>query len=140
MITEICLGQKDAEDFCLAVYHWVHFLDDVQDGEVAAKWPMSAIVEVNLRAAWTFATNPFFQLHRAEFLALMTQGALAWEDSEEWITREDERDRAAAGVLKGGYHTIFWHVAFRTGGTEHARAMTKKYRAFSYDLPSAKPE
>ena len=136
-LIEVCRGQGPAMVFCLAFLRWVHWLDDAADQDVS--WTVEETLRLNLEAMACFSHNEFFQQHREVLLALVTQAALAWADSNDFAQRADPRDQIAAQVLKSAYHTVFWQAAEICGGPEHAEAMTQKFRIFNYDLPATCP-
>lgn len=130
---EVCLNQAPAMDFCHAFLAWVHFIDDMIDGDKAAPTP-DDIIRINLELAMTFAFNPFWTEHKAKLIPLVIQGAQAFADSVDWALRPNTRDRLASDILKSQYGEVFWHVAFICGGLDHLEAVTKKYRQFNYDI------
>lgn len=123
VFADVTKGDAEATDFCWAFLGWVHFIDDVADGEVAAKWTLPQIVDVNLHAALTFAGNPFFRKYRHALWPLILSAARAWVDSE-----DERHDRRMRDVLKTQYQEVFWHVAFLVGGWEHQAVVTALHR------------
>ena len=132
-IKEICREDADAVEFCLAVLRLFHWIDDIWDGEQS--YTVAESVTLNLAAMSVFSHNPFFARNAPALLALITQAALAWLDSEDMAQSSDLGERRASQVLKSDYHKIFWHVAFLCGGFDHAGAMSARHREFDYDLP-----
>lgn len=130
-IAELVRGNTDAAAFLGSFFDWVHFLDDVVDGE--ADRDPKAVCEINLTFLLTVTQNPFYLAHSAKLMPLIVQGALAWIDSHLWHTDLDDRKRVTSDVLKGYYHEVFWHAAFICGGWDHAVRMTAKHRAFDYE-------
>ena len=129
-ISSICRGNPQAIEFLTSFFQWVHWLDDVADGE--ADITAKGIVEINLTFLLTVTQNPFWLEHSAKLLPLIVQGSIAWIDSEEWAKREGA-DRTASDVLKGYYHEVFFHTAFILGGWEHALDTTRQHRAYDYE-------
>jgi hypothetical protein len=131
LIEELCLGDKDAQTFLLAFHRWVHWLDDVADGEPVNAPKLLALTNTEWFAV--VAHNPFFRRHSDGLTALIIQSMAAWVDSNEWATRVRTEHRVASDVLKGFYHEVFWHTAALVGGLEHLLAMTAKHREFDFD-------
>ncbi len=133
IFTEVCQGNQDAIEFCLAFLEWVHLIDDFIDQDKLLNNP-EVVMRTNLRMAVVLSMNPFYQQFKAQLLPLMVAGVKAFADSLEWVNREDVRDRLSSEVLKSNYQEVFWYVAFLIGGYGHMDAMTKKYRHYNYDL------
>jgi hypothetical protein len=138
IIDFVANGNAAAGTFLLAFYRWVHFLDDVVDGDEPPRTPQD-IVEINLGMFLTVAANEFFQEHREKLLPLVVQGARAWLDSER-MKEESEpgsNDFVAAQVFKSLYSEVFWHTAFLTGGWAHMEEATRRFREVDYDDDAA---
>lgn len=133
VFADVCQGHPEAIDFCLALYTWVHLIDDFIDQDKPLNDP-EVVMRVNLRMAACLSFNPFFQQHKVQLLPLMVTGVKAYADSLEWVTRQNHKDRHSSEVLKSGYQEVFWYVAFLIGGYDHMGAMTRKYRHYNYDL------
>ncbi len=130
-IAELSCGNLDAAAFLESFFEWVHFLDDVVDGE-ADRDPKS-VCEINLTFLLTVTQNPFYLANSGRLMPLIIQGAMAWIDSHLWHTDLDANKRVTSDVLKGYYHEVFYHVAFICGGWDHATSMTAKHRAYDYE-------
>jgi hypothetical protein len=131
IITLACNGNQDAEKFCRAFVRWVHFVDDVIDGDKVLK--VEEVAGANLDVILAFSENPFFSSYKLILMPLVIQASRAWVDSEDFVKRTDEQDRNASHVLKGFYHEVVWHVAYICGGWEHMRAVTAACRSYDYD-------
>jgi hypothetical protein len=130
---EVCQGNNEATEFCLAFLEWVHLIDDFIDQDKPLDDP-ELVMRINLRMAAVLSKNPFYQQYKAQLLPLMVTGVKAYADSIAWVLREDGRDRQASEILKSAYQEVFWYVAFLIGGWHHMDAMSKKYRHYNYDL------
>lgn len=131
-ISEICLGNQDAEQFCLVFVDWCHWIDDQIDQD--RLWIPAATIWANFNMLSVFSSNPFYRTHRAELLAFIRAGVRAYIESLDWSKGgESIQRKRAADVMKSQYHETVWHVAYLVGGEEHARAMTKKWRAFDFE-------
>ena len=119
---ELCCGDLDAEEFCLAFLAWCHLIDDSLDGEMG-KWSHRQIMRVGLMAVTAFAANPFYQQHRADLWPLVLNSFAAYGDSE-----NGQHDPRMREVLKTQYQEVFLHVARLAGGWEFYRAMCAKHR------------
>lgn len=135
---EICLGDRDAIQFCWLFFRWVHWLDDTIDAD--KPWTAEEAGRLNLEALMVFASNPFFQRHKERLTPLIIAACRAYGDSEAWKDRRsDVKDRRAADVLKSFYNEVFWHAGYLVAreqgkdGWQHLSAMTNTHRAFDYD-------
>lgn len=132
---EVCLGNKEAREFCLVFHSWVHWIDDAVDR--TRDYTVEETARLTLEAVFTFSENPFFQQHKESLIPLIVQSVLAWESSAEWEKREDYRDYVASQVLKSYYHEVYWHVALIVGGWSHARKTIRDKRQIDYDVRTA---
>lgn len=129
---EICCGEREAVNFCLAFIEWCHWLDDLIDKDKV--WTGADVVRANLNALLAFSDNEFFQRHKFKLMPMIVTAAGAFADSVQWEKREGVQDRRAADILKSQYHEVVWQIAYLCGGWDHMRAVTKKFRAFDYDF------
>jgi hypothetical protein len=133
---EISRGNREAEAFMETLYIWFHKQDDLIDrdrqipAETAAGW--------DLRVLHTVAKNTFFQQNQEYLWPVLTMSALAWIASEAKKDSEDVIERITAQVLKSQYLDVFLAVAFCLGGFEHAAAMSRKFREYSFDAEPVK--
>lgn len=133
---KIANGNQDAKSFCLALYNFVHLLDDYIDNDK----PVHAkdAVFVSLAAFGAFATNPFFQAHRVTLLSAIHVASVAYVDSLNWEGSTDVVDQAASQFLKSAYQDVFYLVAYLCGGLEHQLAISKEFRGYDIDKPMAR--
>lgn len=126
-ILEACAGGNPcARQFCVAIYEFLHLIDDLVDKDVDPAPTDEQIGKSCVSLILTIGGNPFYQDNRRAFEALIMQGFSAWLDANEL-----ERARKVEGkVLKSWYHELFWHTAAITGGWDRARDICRKYRAF----------
>jgi hypothetical protein len=127
----VCAGNADALAFCETLVGWLHWIDDVTDGDHVTP---TETIRINLSALIAFGANSFFQAHRTSLMGLLTQACCAWLDSEDWSRRKSAQDRRAADVLKSTYHEVVWHVAYLVGGWNHLRAVTAVCRAYDFEV------
>ena len=130
-LAEIARGNKDAEAFLFAFYAWAHSLDDLIDRDKPAQ--ADGAVWAHTHLFFTLAGNAFFQEHQRSILPVVLVNALAYVSSEELKGRANVLDRITAQDLKSQYLDVFFIVAFVVGGYDHAMAMNRKYREYSFD-------
>jgi hypothetical protein len=128
---DIARGDRNAEEFMGALYIWFHKQDDLIDRDKAVPADVTAGFDFHILS--TFAGNLFFQTHKDFLLPVLMVGALAWVASEDRRTSEDVLERITGQVLKSQYGDIFFTVAFLRGGFDHAVAMSRRYREYSFD-------
>ena len=133
IFSEVCLGNKDAFEFCAIFLRWVHLIDDCVDADKPIG-DLESVTRLHLDAFLVFAFNPFWQAHKKSLLPLVIQGTKAFLDSIEWAERPDFRDRASADVIKAQYQEVFWHVAMICGGYDHIDRVTRLFRHYHYDV------
>ena len=131
IIVEICCGNKDAEGFSHAFLLFCHALDDLIDQDKPID--REAIIETNINFLMVLAFNPFFQVHKAALMPLVSQAFLSWADSMDWAESGDLEKEDDSHVLKGGYHSVFFHLAMICGGWQHGRAISRKYRKYDHE-------
>jgi hypothetical protein len=126
-ILEACAnGNPFARQFCVALYEFLHLIDDLVDRDVSPPPTDEQIGKLCVQLILTIGGNPFYQDNRQALEALILRGFGAWLDANEL-----ERNQKVEGkVLKSWYHELFWHVATITGGWDRSRDICRKYRAF----------
>jgi hypothetical protein len=128
---DIARGDKAAEAFMGQFYCWVHKQDDLFDGDKPVAAETSVCFDLALLSA--FAKNEFFQKHQDFLLPVLHMSALAWVASEDFRKKSEVLEQITAQVLKSQYQDIFYAVALLRGGFDHAVAMSRKYRMYSFD-------
>jgi hypothetical protein len=126
-ILEACAnGNPFARQFCVALYEFLHLIDDLVDRDVSPPPTDEQIGKLCVQLILTIGGNPFYQDNRPALEALILRGFGAWLDANEL-----ERNQKVEGkVLKSWYHELFWHVSTITGGWDRSRDICRKYRAF----------
>jgi hypothetical protein len=132
-IVDITRGDKSAAELLTAFYLWTHSQDDLIDRDHAPD--VANAVGFNLQMLRAFGKNEFFQKHQDFLWPVILTSALAYINSEERKKSPDVLERITAQVLKSEYVNVFFAVALVVdgGGFDHALAMTRKYRIYSFD-------
>jgi hypothetical protein len=128
---ELSCGNKPAQDFCHAIFWWIHMLDDLFDKDTSV--PPTAVSGISFNLICNVANNEFFQVNKTVLLPTILLASQAWADSEGFKKKESPLDKIAAQVMKSQHLDIYIHVAFLCGGLLHMNAMSEKYRAYNFD-------
>lgn len=129
-LSEIANGDVHAENFCRALYQFVHVLDDLVDRDVDRSAGDVAMAVVSLVGA--VGLNPFFQAHRDVLFGAISMAALSWAGSEKLKKSEKLEHKLAAEVVKSAYQDVFFLVASLTGGMEHGLAVADRWRGYAF--------
>jgi hypothetical protein len=133
---EISRGDKSACELLGSFYLWVHNQDDLIDKDKDVK-PCEA-VGFNIQILRAFAKNTFFQAHQDFLWPVILTSALSYIASEDRKGDADVVNRITAQVLKSEYMNVFFAIAFCVAGWDHALAMSRKYRDYSFDVEVVK--
>ena len=132
---DMARGDAGALDFLRAFYVYAHTLDDLIDRDKPIAADLAVWSQANLVA---IVTSDFFLKHRAFLMPVIWTSVLAFIASEDKKNVADVLERIAAQVLKSEYLNVFLAVCFCVGGFEHALAMSRKYREYSFDAEPVK--
>lgn len=127
--TDICKGDKQAYDFCNALYQFLHLYDDLYDRDQERTPDDVSFALLNLLHT---ASEPFFVTFKPDLLPVLFASAQAWAASVRLAGETDIQKKLASEVLKSQYQDVFFRVAFLVGGSDHAVAMDKKYRSYKF--------
>lgn len=116
---ELCLGNKEAEEFCDLWYNYIHYIDDVVDGDETDH------IKVPFQAALLYKSAFYCQHKELLFpivLSVTAQYKLStmWEEDESWPKQK------MSDVLRMAGNQMYGMIALRLGGYEHQNNMLAK--------------
>lgn len=132
-ILECCLGNRSAASFCRAYIDYAHSIDDLIDRDNPDELEPEKIVRIQAEMFATLAKNEFFLANRDGLLALMLQGFTYWAQSMEWEKSDDQKKINDRDVIKGFYHSVFYHVCMLVGGYDHERKIMRAHLEFDHE-------
>jgi hypothetical protein len=120
-------GDKHAYDFLWRFWCFAHCYDDLLDQG------KPVTMEMGVREFMNFFTmisyNPFYQKHKDQLYALITQVCTRWLDGDEWEQSDDKVKRICSKVVRCGDIDLYMHVAYLSGGWDHMRKL-KELRVY----------
>ena len=130
ILTAAANGNASALEFLRVFARRAHWVDDMVDEDDPPGIRCNANVIATMESEWllTLSGNPFFLAHRAQLVPAMVLALNAWVDSEADSWRAD-----AEAVIKGQWHEVVWLVAWLTGGWQHLRATSGKFRDYDFE-------
>jgi hypothetical protein len=112
-------GDAMAYDFLWRFWCFAHCYDDLLDQGKPVSSDMGVREFMNFFTMISF--NPFYQRHKEQLFALITQVCTRWLDGDEWEKSDDRIKRIVSHVVRCGDIDLYMHVAFLTGGWDHMR-------------------
>lgn len=123
---EVANGNQDAYRYIISLVRFFHMMDDIVDGDKPVDDKRLARETVDfLRETMV---NPFVAANSAILFVQITLGVNSWLDANDWEKSRSKVMKRDADVVKSGYHEILFAIAFLTGGLEHLKSVTTKYR------------
>lgn len=116
---ELCLGNKEAEEFCDLWYNYIHDIDDLVDGDETDH------IKVPFQAALLYKSAFYCQHKELLFpivLSVTAQYKLStmWEEDESWPKQK------MSDVLRMAGNQMYGMIALILGGYEHQNNMLAK--------------
>lgn len=121
---ELCLQNKEAEEFCNLWYSYIHAIDDLVD---ESKDPLSVPYQAAL-----FYKSSFYRQNESLLFPIVLSITAQYELSVRWekqIVKKDEytpKELIMADVLRMAGNQMFGMVALILGGREHQNNMLAK--------------
>jgi hypothetical protein len=137
----VCLGNKDAENFCNLYFVYCHGIDDLLDTMVDGRPTMGKeeILGLFANAAMLYNCN-FYKQHSATLFSIILTVTNAYADSVAWERDPKEHRRTIADVLRTCGNELFFMVAMICGGWAHMRKVSGAIRERDYLLQHTKPD
>lgn len=127
-VDEVCLGNKDAQNFCICYGEIIGLIDDLIDKDKECK-PYDIVRAFNCFAI-NMACNPFWIDNSQHLLPMIINGGNTFLHAEELAKSNDVEALKNANILKSEWSNIFYMIAFLLGGQEHAVKMMAKHKTY----------
>lgn len=133
ILTAAAHGNAAALEFLRVFARRAHWVDDLVD-EYGDDRPSECGRMAAMESEWLLILtgNPFFLAHRAQLVPAMVLALNAWVDSEA-MRAGGPAGRQAGDVVKGQWHEVVWLVAWLTGGWQHLRETSSRYRSYDFE-------
>lgn len=127
IINDCARGNAHASQLLESIHAFFHAMDDLfdKDTEVSPE----GMATVTTHFILTIGGNPFYQHNRLGYEPIFMASISAWLDAN----RLEREGKIEGKVLKSWYHELFWYTAQLTGGWNHRRVMSARYRSFKLE-------
>jgi len=128
---EVCLGNREAMEFCTLWFHYCHLIDDLVD---AVDRPENEKMLEAFALANALYTTKFYQQNQTMLHPLVMMITNAYADSVKWEKSSVHRRSTIADVLRCVGNEMFFTVAYVCGGWQHQRSVSSRIRERSWEL------
>lgn len=128
---EVCLGNKEAMEFCTLWFHYCHLIDDLVD---SIERPEHEKLLEAFALANALYTTKFYQQNQYQLHPMVMMITNAYADSVKWEKSSSKRRSTIADVLRCVGNEMFFTVAYVCGGWQHQRSVSSRIRERSWEL------